>query len=845
MDKSWMLSDRNSEPYMDGVVAFIDFAVGNLNMSTNTIPCPCVSCLNHCSLPVDEVHYHLLVKGFDRHYTRWIKHGEKDNFNQFDAVEFRTDVAEIIEMVKATEDNFIDDIDKFQELLADAEKPLYKYCPNFTKLSATVELLNLKSKHGMTNKCFTELLLLLKRMLPAEGNEMVNNTYEAKKIMTAMGSGYEKIHACINNCILYRKEYKDLVACPTCGMSRWKVDEKTKVIYENVPTKVLWYFPLIPRLKRLYKVKSISKDLIWHSTSSKKPGVLRHPSDSPAWKAIDDRFPEIASDPRNLRLGISTDGVDVNRGNRNHSVWPVLTVIYNLPPWLCMKRKFIMLSLLISGTPGNDIDVFLGPLIDDLELLFEEGVETYDSYAHEQFTLRVVVLWTINDYPALGALCGCPYSGFHGCVVCRKETHCVRLPFSAKQSYGGHRRYLPYSHPFRKQTKAFNGKEEWGTAADPMTGEEIFNEVKFVRNKWGKGFKDKDSELMDTSTGRGGKTKKRKSKGGGSSNSGQKEQTYWKKFNIWNRRLRYWRYNLVQHCIDFMHTEKNVAESIIGTLLNVPGKTKDGLQARKDLAHFGIRQELQAKSQGDKTLLPAACYTLTKDEKDMFCDTLHNLRAPQGYCSNFSILVNEKDRKLMGLKSHDYHMLMQQFLPIAIRSIMPEPTRYAIIRLCFFFKSICSKEINLEELDKLHEELCVTLCLMEKYFTPSFLDVMLHLTVHLVREVKLCGPICFRWMYPFERMMKVIKGHVRNKAYPEGCIAEEHIAEETIAFFNEYKKVMSSNGIPEHQHNTSENGNGEGIPLSAGKPVEVSQDLYMKAHFYVLQNTPEVVPYIE
>ncbi|KAL6558824.1 hypothetical protein OROMI_019174 [Orobanche minor] len=567
-------------------------------------------------------------------------------------------------------------------------------------------------------------------------------------------------------------------------MSRWKVDEKTKVIYENVPTKVLWYFPLIPRLKRLYKMKSISKDLIWHSTSYKKPGVLRHPSDSPAWKAIDDRFPEIASDPRNLRLGISTDGVDINRGNRNHSVWPVLTVIYNLPPWLCMKRKFIMLSLLISGTPGNDIDVFLDPLIDDLELLFEEGVETYDSYAQEQFNLRAVVLWTINDYPALGALCGCPYSGFHGCVVCRKETHCVRLPFSAKQSYGGHRRYLPYSHPFRKQTKAFNGKEEWGTAADPMTGEEIYNEVKFVRNKWGKGFKDKDSELnMDTSTGRGGKTKKRKSKGGGSSNSGQKEQTYWKKFNIWNRRLRYWRYNLFQHCIDFMHTEKNVAESIIGTLLNVPGKTKDGLQARKDLAHFGIRQELQAKSQGDKTLLPAACYTLTKDEKDKFCATLHNLRAPQ--------------------------------------------------------------EINVEELDKLHEELCVTLCLMEKYFTPSFLDVMLHLTVHLVREVKLCGPICFRWMYPFERMMKVIKGHVRNKAYPEGCIAEEHIAEETIAFFNEYKKCMTSIDIPEHQHNTSENGNGEGIPLSAGKPVEVSQDLYMKAHFYVLQNTPEVVPYIE
>ena len=87
-------------------------------------------------------------------------------------------------------------------------------------------------------------------------------------------------------------------------------------------------------------------------------------------------FPEIAKDPRNLRLGISADEVDVNRGNRQHSVWPVLTLIYNLPPWLCMKIKFIMLAVLISGYPGKDIDVFLEPLVDDLKLLFEEGVNT-------------------------------------------------------------------------------------------------------------------------------------------------------------------------------------------------------------------------------------------------------------------------------------------------------------------------------------------------------------------------------------------------------------------------------------------------------------------------------------
>ena len=64
-------------------------------------------------------------------------------------------------------------------------------------------------------------------------------------------------------------------------------------------------------------------------------------------------------------------------------------IIYNLSPWLCMKRKFILLSLLISGPqqPGNDIDVYLAPLIEDLKLLWEVGIEAFDAYQQEFFTL--------------------------------------------------------------------------------------------------------------------------------------------------------------------------------------------------------------------------------------------------------------------------------------------------------------------------------------------------------------------------------------------------------------------------------------------------------------------------
>ncbi|GJW63126.1 putative transposon, En/Spm-like protein [Tanacetum coccineum] len=305
-------------------------------------------------------------------------------------------------------------------------------------------------------------------------------------------------------------------------------------------------------------------------------GVLRHPADSQAWRSIDEKFPKIVEDPRNLRLGISADGVDVNRGNRHHNVWQVLTVIYNLPPWLCMKRKFIMLSVLISGYLTNDIDVFLEPLVDDLHTLFETGVDTYDASTKDKFNLRVVVLWIINDYPELGILCGCPYSGFKGCVVCEKETYCVRLSASSKQRLA--------------------------------------------------------SENQEDTRGKGGKIQKQKrnttEEKGSSSQVNEQNGAYWKKFNIWYRKLRYWRHNSVPHCIDLMHVEKNVAKSLVETLLNVLGKTKDRVNARWDLAELGVKPELFAMQEEDKTTLPPAGYTLTNAEKDIFCETLYNIRVP-------------------------------------------------------------------------------------------------------------------------------------------------------------------------------------------------------------------------
>jgi len=101
-----------------------------------------------------------------------------------------------------------------------------------------------------------------------------------------------------------------------------------------------------------------------------------------------------------------------------------------------------------------------------------------------------------------------------------------------------------------------------------------------------------------------------------------------------------------------------MCDSLIGTLLNIKGKTKDGIKCRQDLVEMDIRHQLHLQPQGRRTYLPPACYTMSTKEKKYFCHCLKNVKVPQGYSSNIKSLVSVTDLKLVGLKSHDCHVLM-------------------------------------------------------------------------------------------------------------------------------------------------------------------------------------------
>jgi hypothetical protein len=202
-----------------------------------------------------------------------------------------------------------------------------------------------------------------------------------------------------------------------------------------------------------------------------------------------------------------------------------------------------------------------------------------------------------------------------------------------------------------------------------------------------------------------------------------------------------------------MHIEKNVCDNLIGTLLDIDGKTKDGFNARYDLKDIGIREDLQPfpDDKGKETYRPAP-FTMSREKKEILCSVIKNMRTSDGYASNLSRCANMKDSTLTGMKSHGCHVLIQEILPIALRSCYPsKEVMTIVIRLANFFKKICSKVIEDSELDVLQESIVMTLCDMERIFLPSFFTVMVHLMVHLVEEVKLGGPVHYRWMYPLER----------------------------------------------------------------------------------------------
>nr|AAR87173.1 putative transposase [Oryza sativa Japonica Group]ABF98060.1 transposon protein, putative, CACTA, En/Spm sub-class [Oryza sativa Japonica Group] len=223
--------------------------------------------------------------------------------------------------------------------------------------------------------------------------------------------------------------------------------------------------------------------------------------------------------------------------------------------------------------PGIDIDVFLEPLLKDMADLWKEGLKVWDEYLREYFTVKAIIFVTINDYPAMFSVSG-QIKGKTGCVICLNGTYYRYLPGSNKTVYMQHRRFLRTNHKYRKMKAEFDGTEETDPSPKPTSEEKvcamtekIVCEFGKVTKKLSKGTKRKKPEKNTKQ----GDSKKQDD----SSKPDDKLPSPFKKHSIFFKYLPYWKDLEVRHAIDVMHLEKNVFDNIVGTLLDMPKKTKD------------------------------------------------------------------------------------------------------------------------------------------------------------------------------------------------------------------------------------------------------------------------------
>ena len=816
-----------------------------------TAPCPCSRCRCMSYRTQSQVQSHLVIRGFDESFIEEGNQANDSDEGNAAAVvndDETGDSGSVTELVStlisgAIHEDIIGNINEepnakakaFFNLLTEAKKELYPGCKEVTKVSFIVRLFQIKCMFGLSKSALAAVLQLFRLVLP-EGHCVPDTLDKVQKVIHDLGLDYQKIHACVNDCLLFRKEYAAMDTCPTCGESRWQPTisgHHEEATNKRAPRKILRYFPVIPRLQRLYMNSTTSEYMRWHKEGLVQDNKMRHPADSKAWKHVDNIYKDFASNPRNIRLGLASDGFNpFGMVNVAYTIWPVILIPYNLPPWLCLKQPFWMLSMLIPGknSPGNNIDVYLQPLIDELKDLWEKGVETWDAKEKKNFNLRAILLWTINDFPAYGMLSGWSTKGKFACPYCHKDTDFLWLKCGSKHCYMGHRRFLPMDHRWRKNKASFNNTVETREPPVPLSGEGVLQQYEsFEQITFGKS------------------TRKRKQR---------EEETRW---HNWRKKsiffeLQYWEKLLVRHNLDVMHIEKNICDSILGTLLGMEGKSKDGEKARLDMEHLGIRKDQHIVLGNGKYTLPSALYTLGKDEMTWLCQFLEGVKMPDGYASNIKRSVDVNKCKVSGLKTHDCHVIFQKLLPIAVRNVLPENVALPLIQLSRYFNAICSKELSAEDLEQLSTSIPETLCRLEMIFPPAFFDIMIHLSIHLAEEAKLGGPVCYRWMYPIERYLRTLKAYVRNKAHPEGSIAEGYILEECMTFCSRFLQDVETKLNHADRHEAAAvNEPPSGLSIFAnidytkkGFTVEsLSRSELQRMRHYILQNCDEATPWIK
>jgi hypothetical protein len=181
-----------------------------------------------------------------------------------------------------------------------------------------------------------------------------------------------------------------------------------------------------------------------------------------------------------------------------------------------------------------------------------------------------------------------------------------------------------------------------------------------------------------------------------------------------------------------MHQERNVVESIISMCFDVIGFSKDNVNTKKDSSALCNRPSLEPKRNAKGNLKrPRAAYCLKAVERKEILGWLKKLKFSDRYVSNIKRAVNVGTGKLNGLKSHDYHIIIEKLMPVMFRGYFDVDLWKIFDELIYFYRQICAKQVSKATMKKLEKEITILVCKMEKIFSFGWFNVMQYLLVHL------------------------------------------------------------------------------------------------------------------
>ena len=243
---------------------------------------------------------------------------------------------------------------RFYNLLLDANTSLYERALD-SKLSMCVKLLACKSNWNVPDQCLEFISKMLLDVAPTNSN-LPKSYYDSKRLVSKLGLEAKRIDCCVNGCMLFYDNGSDkndgaLLKCKFCHKPRYRDHNTGASNKKLVPVKAMFYLPIIPRLQRMYASTQTAREMTWHYDNKSNNGVLRHPCDAEAWKHFDKVYPDFAVEPRNVWLGLCSDGFNpyVQASNAPYSCWPIIVTPYNLSPEMCMSKPYMFLSCLIPG----------------------------------------------------------------------------------------------------------------------------------------------------------------------------------------------------------------------------------------------------------------------------------------------------------------------------------------------------------------------------------------------------------------------------------------------------------------------------------------------------------------